>query len=104
MSVTNRPTAAHRSGPVTAREAKAHAKAAKAYAKATRPFYRKKRFLVPFAVAVLVLLIILTGSGGDPTGTTAQAPAADEATPILVGTDPAVRSPRRRAGVMLART
>lgn len=31
------------------RNAKAEAKAAKAYAKATRPWYKKKRFILPWA-------------------------------------------------------
>jgi hypothetical protein len=43
---------------------KAHAKAAKAYAKASRPWYKKKRFLIPLALVVLIIIIAATSSGG----------------------------------------
>jgi hypothetical protein len=46
---------------VTHQDAKAQAKAAKAYAKATRPWFKKKRFIVPIAG---VAIIAMTQSGG----------------------------------------
>lgn len=59
-------------GPADHREAKAQAKAAKAYAKATRPWFKKKRFMIP---ALVVLLIAATsalsgGGSGDADTTT----------------------------------
>jgi len=44
---------------------KAAAKAAKAYAKATRPWYKKKRFVIPIALVVLIVLISALNGGGD---------------------------------------
>ncbi|MFT3874677.1 MAG: DUF4352 domain-containing protein [Nocardioides sp.] len=46
---------------------KAAAKAAKAYAKATRPWYKKKRFIIPIGFVVLIALISAL-SGGDDGG------------------------------------
>jgi hypothetical protein len=46
---------------------KAAAKAAKAYAKATRPWFKKKRFIIPIAV-VAVVAIAAAGTGGDKSG------------------------------------
>lgn len=50
---------------------KAAAKAAKAYAKATRPWYKKKRFILPIAL-VLLIVIISAASSGDETDNTAE--------------------------------
>jgi len=58
-------------GPADHREAKAQAKAAKAYAKATRPWFKKKRFMVPALVVLLIVVISATsGGGGDDADTT----------------------------------
>ena len=62
--------------PYDPRDARAQAKAAKAYEKARRPWYKKKRFILPLALIVLIIIIsIATGSGGggggdNTTGTT----------------------------------
>lgn len=50
--------------PEDRRSAKADAKAAKARAKAMRPWYRKKRFILPLGLVVLVVLIVAAGGGG----------------------------------------
>lgn len=57
---------------------KAAAKAAKAYAKATRPWFKKKRFIIPIAVVVVVIAIAV-GSGGNGTddGTTSSNKASN---------------------------
>jgi len=47
---------------------KAAAKAAKAYAKATRPWYKKKRFLLPLALVVIVAIAMSSGGGADDGG------------------------------------
>ena len=47
------------------KEAKAQAKAAKAYAKAQRPFYKKKRFIVPAALVAVVAVSVGASGGGD---------------------------------------
>lgn len=43
---------------------KAAAKAAKAYAKASRPWYKKKRFILPLALVVIVVIASAAGAGG----------------------------------------
>jgi hypothetical protein len=57
---------------------KAAAKAAKAYAKASRPWYKKKRFIVPIAAVALVVAISAT-SGGDSGGPTVTDPTTAKA-------------------------
>ncbi len=55
------------------KEAKARAKADKAYAKASRPWYQKKRFIIP-GVLVLLMIVVAALSGGDAD----EIPAASE--------------------------
>lgn len=50
--------------PTDARDAKARAKADKAYAKASRPWYKKKRFIIPGALLLLIVIITAVSSGG----------------------------------------
>ena len=50
--------------PATPQEAKARAKAEKAYRKASRPFYKKKRVLIPLALVVLIGIVVSTSGGG----------------------------------------
>ncbi|MXG88500.1 OB-fold protein [Nocardioides flavescens] len=50
---------------------KADAKAAKAYAKASRPWFKKKRFIIPMALVVLVVAGSALGGGGDDGSETA---------------------------------
>lgn len=50
------------------REANADAKAAKARAKAMRPWWKKKRFILPLAFVILIAIIaVTTGNSGDDT-------------------------------------
>lgn len=49
------------------REAKAEAKAAKARAKAVRPWFKKKRFVLPLGFVVLMVIIAAAGGGGSDT-------------------------------------
>jgi hypothetical protein len=51
------------------KDAKAQAKAAKAYAKATRPWFKKKRFILPLALVALIAAISVSSSGDDSTTT-----------------------------------
>lgn len=44
---------------------KATAKAAKAYAKAQRPWYKKKRFMIPLVLLVIIVIASAAGGGGD---------------------------------------
>jgi hypothetical protein len=46
------------------KQAKAASKAAKAYAKAQRPWYRKKRYIISLAVAVLAIIGVASSSNG----------------------------------------
>lgn len=47
------------------RDARAEAAAAKARAKAMRPWYKKKRFLIPLALVVLVVIGVAAGGGDE---------------------------------------
>jgi hypothetical protein len=72
------------------RDAKAQARAEKAYRKAQRPWYQKKRFLIPIGLVVLLVIGSALGGGGDngaatrspsgstPTSQAGQAPAAQD--------------------------
>lgn len=51
--------------PVNHRDAKAQAKGAKAYAKAQRPWYKKKRFIIPIGILVLAIGGAAAGGGGE---------------------------------------
>lgn len=55
----------------SAKEAKAEARAAKARAKALRPWYRKKRIILPLAFVALIAIVAIAGGGGDNTSNTA---------------------------------
>lgn len=68
--------------PYDPRDARAQAKAAKAYQKARRPWYKKKRFILPLALIVLIIIIVAATSGGDgggndTTGTTNTDPTSE---------------------------
>jgi len=70
----------HQGGPADHREAKAQAKAAKAYAKATRPWFKKKRFMIPALVVLLIAATSALSGGGDgDTGTTTTSVTDTEA-------------------------
>src|SRR4051812_34157009 len=82
---------------------KAAAAAAKAYAKATRPWYKKKRYILGGAVAI-VIAISAGSSGGSGSGLTAvsensttsetQAPAAPDNTTGSTAPAPAPAAPK----------
>jgi len=59
------------------RSAKAEAKAAKAHAKAMRPWYKKKRFILPLLLLVVVVLAV-SASGGDEEGTDVASSDSDD--------------------------
>lgn len=67
--------------PYDPRDARAQAKAAKAYEKARRPWYKKKRFILPLALIVLIIIISIATSGGgggnNTTGTTNTDPSPE---------------------------
>ena len=50
---------------MTRGEAKAEAAAAKARSKAMRPWFKKKRFIIPLAFVVLLVIIAATSGGAD---------------------------------------
>jgi hypothetical protein len=51
----------------------------KAYRKAQRPFYKKKRFIIPALFLLLIVVIAATAGGGDKTSSTAGAGAGSAA-------------------------
>lgn len=65
--------------PLTRAEAKAEAAAAKARAKAMRPWFKKKRFILPLALVVIIVLAVSAGGGGtkeeDDSSSSADRPA-----------------------------
>lgn len=70
---------------------KAAVKAAKVYAKASRPWYKKKRFIIPIALVVLMVIVAATSSGdtgpttGGGGGGEGGDSAASQAQPVAVG-------------------
>ena len=65
--------------PPTQDDPRARAKADKAYAKAMRPWYKKKRFIIPLLLVLIIMITQLSkgGSTADTTATdTSAAPAA----------------------------
>lgn len=62
--------------PESARDAKARAKGEKAYAKAQRPWYKKKRFILPLGLLLLIIIIGVATSGGED-GTDVADPGSD---------------------------
>jgi len=59
-------------------EARAQAKAAKAHAKSLRPWYKKKRFILPLLLVALIVLISVASKGGE---TTTADPAGSQSQP-----------------------
>lgn len=51
------------------KEAKADAKAAAARAKSMRPWWKKKRFILPLALLALIVIISISGGGADDADT-----------------------------------
>ena len=69
---------------------RAAAKAAKAYAKATRPWYKKKRFIIPIVLVAIIVIASVAGGGGSEsgpkvTGGDGKEVAASKAKPVKVG-------------------
>lgn len=54
------------------RSAKAQAAADKAYKKASRPWFKKKRFILPLLFILLIILISALGGGGDDNANTSS--------------------------------
>ena len=79
------------------REAKAQASAEKAYRKAQRPWYKKKRFIGPLAIVLLIVIISVSTSGGAgtspaPGGSAAQDQNAPPAFPGATSDDVVVQA------------
>jgi hypothetical protein len=63
------------------RDAKAQAKAEKAYRKAQRPWYKKKRYVLPLGLVVLIVLISALSGGGGSGGPSATSGSSGGSTP-----------------------
>lgn len=55
--------------PLSPEQAAAQAQAAKAYAKAQRPWFKKKRFVVPIGAVALMTVVGIGGGGSESTAT-----------------------------------
>jgi hypothetical protein len=65
----------------SARDAKAQVKAAKAYAKAQRPWFKKKRFIIPGVLLVLIAFGSLGGGGSEePAAASSEEATTSEST------------------------
>lgn len=74
--------------PPSAREARANAKAEKARAKALRPWYKKKRFLIPLGLVLVLVIVAVAGGGGDEDeGSETPAAARDDNATAGAGDD-----------------
>jgi hypothetical protein len=65
---------------LTPKEANAEAKAAKAKAKAMRPWFKKKRIILPLALVVIVGISMASGGGSSDTGSSTSSGSTEEAT------------------------
>jgi len=83
------------------RSAKAQAAADKAYKKASRPWFKKKRFILPLLLILLIILIsALNGGGDDSDNANTSTPATSssaEAAPTEEGATPAEEAPAEDA-------
>ena len=80
----------HQAPPMTRDQARARAKAEKAYRKASRPFYKKKRVILPLAAVALLIIIVSASAGGSGShggGTAVSAKACSAAYPDKQGSD-----------------
>jgi hypothetical protein len=83
----------------TRKQAKAQAKAAKAYAKAQRPFYKKKRFIIPAALVVVVILMTTLGGGSKTSKVTAANGAVSSASNALYPNRPDAQDKDHEAAI-----
>ncbi|GGP70582.1 DUF4352 domain-containing protein [Saccharothrix coeruleofusca] len=78
------------------RDARAQARADKAYRKAQRPWYKKKRFILPLALLAIVAIFAITANGDDDKPTVASpgdpAPTAQPAFPGATEDDVAAKA------------
>ena len=65
--------------PVNPRDAKAQLKAAKAYAKAQRPWFKKKRWILPLGFVALMMIVAALSNSSGTTGSTAS---TDQPAPV----------------------
>ncbi|MGH9243811.1 MAG: hypothetical protein ACRD29_05740 [Acidimicrobiales bacterium] len=68
--------------PADPAAARAQVKADKAYKKAMRPWYKKKRFMIPLALVVVIIIAAVASGGGDD----------DDGEPAAAGDDTAEES------------
>lgn len=60
------------------KEAKAQAKAQQAHAKSLRPWYKKKRFMIPLVLLVIIVIATAASGGGDDDKKSDNAGASDD--------------------------
>jgi hypothetical protein len=69
------------------RNPKAEAKAAKAYAKAVRPWYKKKRVILPAGLLALIVVVVAASGGGSGSGNASATSTSSTATSASSSTD-----------------
>ncbi len=74
--------------PDAQREGKAQAAADKAYRKASRPWFKKKRFLIPLIIVALMIISGISNAGKDDSSATV-APATDASSEAPAAAAPA---------------
>lgn len=92
--------------PMTHAQARAQARGAAAQAKAMRPWFKKKRFILPLAVVALFVIVgIGTAGGNNGTVATAGTPASSAADPQAADpteeptSEPAKKAKPKSAGI-----
>ena len=85
------------------RAAKADAKAEKARAKAMRPWYKKKRFIIPLAFIALMVIVAVAGGGDDAerVGTAGDVPRSEDS--AITAPDNGTAASTFRAGDVVRR-
>ena len=66
--------------PTDPKAAKADAAAAKAKAKALRPWFKKKRFIIPIAILAIIIVANVANAGGGSSSNTADSSSSSETT------------------------
>lgn len=82
--------------PMTHAQAKAQARGAAAHAKAMRPWFKKKRFILPLALVALFIIVGIAGAGGNNAAPVAGAPASSQSEETAAPADDPTDEPTKK--------